>query len=90
MVTLKTSSFPDQQNALPHQDAKLPLTLEQERVLSAEQAAELFGVSVSTFRRLHRAGKLPPAVQVSERRLGWRVRDLIAHLEFCRVDREEG
>ncbi len=90
MVILKTSAFPDRKNALPHQDAKLPRVLEQERVLSAEQAAELFGVSVSTFRRLYRAGKLPPAVQVSERRLGWRVRDLIAHLEFCRVDREEG
>ncbi len=90
MVILKTSAFPDHKNALPHQDAKLPLVLEQERVLSAEQAAELFGVSVSTFRRLYRAGKLPPAVQVSERRLGWRVRDLIAYLEICRVDREEG
>ncbi len=89
-MILKKSHFLGQENALPHQDTKLPLVLEQERILSAEQAAELFGVSVSTFRRLHRAGKLPPAVQISERRLGWRVRDLIAHLEFCRVSREEG
>jgi predicted DNA-binding transcriptional regulator AlpA len=60
---------------------KLPDVLGQERILSAQQAAELFGVSIATFRRQQWAGKLPPAVQVSDRRLGWRVRDLIEHLE---------
>jgi predicted DNA-binding transcriptional regulator AlpA len=59
----------------------IPDFLQQERILSVRQAAELFGVSVATFRRLHWAGKLPPAIQLSERRLGWRVRDLIEHLE---------
>jgi predicted DNA-binding transcriptional regulator AlpA len=59
----------------------IPDFLQQERILSVRQAAELFGVSVETFRRLHWAGKLPPAIQLSERRLGWRVRDLIEHLE---------
>ena len=61
--------------------AKIPPVLEQERILNAKQAAELFGVSVATFRRRHRAGKLPEAIRLSERRLGWRVRDLVAHLE---------
>ena len=61
--------------------SKLPDVLGQERILSAQQAAELFGVSVATFRRQYWAGKVPPALQVSDRRLGWRVRDLIEHLE---------
>jgi predicted DNA-binding transcriptional regulator AlpA len=59
----------------------LPDVLGQERVLSAQQAAELFGVSVATFRRQYWAGKLPPALRVSDRRLGWRVRDLTDHLK---------
>ena len=58
----------------------LPNGLGQERVLSAQQAAELFGVSIATFRRQYWAGKTPPALHVSDRRLGWRVRDLIEHL----------
>lgn len=59
---------------------RLPEGLGQERVLSAQQAAELFGISIATFRRLYWSGKLPPPIQLSERRLGWRVRDLLAHL----------
>lgn len=58
----------------------LPETLDAERVLSARQGAELLSISLATYRRLHRAGKLPPAIQLSERRLGWRVRDLIEHI----------
>jgi predicted DNA-binding transcriptional regulator AlpA len=54
--------------------------LEHERVLSVRQAAELYGVSVATFRRMYWAGKVPSALRVSDRRLGWRVRDLIEHL----------
>ena len=61
-------------------DNSLPDGLEQERILSAQQAAKLFGVSVATFRRQHWAGKLPPAIQLSDRRVGWRVRDLLDHL----------
>jgi len=55
-------------------------SLDENRILSARQAAELFGVSIATFRRQHWAGKLPTAIQLSDRRLGWRVKDLLAHL----------
>ncbi len=58
----------------------LPDVLGQERILSAQQAADLFGVSVATFRRQYWAGKTPPALRVSDRRLGWRVKDLLEHL----------
>lgn len=57
----------------------LPDNLGLERILSAHQAAEMLGISVATFRRQYWAGKTPPALQVSDRRLGWRVRDLIEH-----------
>ena len=46
-------------------DRTLPDALASERVLSAQQAAELCGVSVATFRRLHWAGQLPPAIRLS-------------------------
>ena len=59
----------------------LPEALASERVLSALQAAELCGVSIATFRRQHWAGRLPPAIRLSERRLGWRAKDLLAHIE---------
>jgi predicted DNA-binding transcriptional regulator AlpA len=57
---------------------KLPEFLNEERILDFRQGAQLYGVSTSTWRRLDRAGKLPPSVQVSARRKGWRVRDLLS------------
>ena len=59
----------------------LPANLTPERILSVAQGAQLYGISIATFRRLKRAGKLPPPLQLSERRIGWRVRDLIEHLK---------
>ena len=59
----------------------LPQSLELSRILSARQGAALLGVSLATYRRQYRAGRLPAAIRVSERRIGWRVRDLLAHLD---------
>jgi predicted DNA-binding transcriptional regulator AlpA len=59
----------------------LPANLTSERILSVAQGAQLYGISIATFRRLKRAGKLPPPLQLSERRIGWRVRDLVEHLK---------
>lgn len=61
-------------------DHHLPQYLEAERVLNAHQAAELMGVSIATFRRLYWTGRTPAAIRLSDRRLGWRVRDLLAHI----------
>lgn len=58
----------------------LPISLEMERILNTRQAANLYGISVSTWRRLYWSGKTPPAIHLSDRRLGWRARDLLAHL----------
>lgn len=59
----------------------LPDFLETERLLSARQAADLLSISTVTFRRQYWAGKLPSALRVSERRLAWRTRDLLRHLD---------
>jgi predicted DNA-binding transcriptional regulator AlpA len=59
----------------------LPASLTLERILSAAQAAQFIGVSLPTFKRMRRAGKLPPAIQLSERRIGWRVGGMIEHLK---------
>ena len=62
-------------------DIDLPDSLTPERILSAAQAAQFIGLSRPTLNRMRRAGKLPPAIQISERRIGWRVRDLVAYLK---------
>jgi predicted DNA-binding transcriptional regulator AlpA len=61
-------------------DDNIPQSLESKRVLNAKQASALLGVSLSTFRRQHWSKKLPPAIAVGERRLGWRVDDLLAFM----------
>jgi predicted DNA-binding transcriptional regulator AlpA len=61
--------------------ADLPDSLTPERILSAAQTAQFIGLSRPTLNRMRRAGKLPPAIQISERRIGWRVRDLVEHLK---------
>jgi predicted DNA-binding transcriptional regulator AlpA len=58
--------------------AGLPAGLDSARVLNARQAAEMLSISICTLRRLDWAGKLPPAVWLSDRRKGWRVSDLCA------------
>jgi predicted DNA-binding transcriptional regulator AlpA len=65
----------------PH--AELPAHLAPERVLNVRQSAELFGVSVATFRRLHSAGRLGPAIRLSELKLGFRAKDLLDYLARC-------
>lgn len=58
----------------------LPPWLDEHRIVSAKQAAELLSISLATYRRLYWSGRLPPAIRLSERRLGWRIRDLLEHL----------
>jgi predicted DNA-binding transcriptional regulator AlpA len=59
----------------------VPPNLSMQRILCRAQVAQLYGISLPTLNRLRRAGKLPPAIQLSERRIGWRVHDLIEHLK---------
>ena len=48
-----------------------------ERVLSGAEAAERIGLSHSTFKRLRRRGELPPAILISDRRVGWKLSALL-------------
>jgi predicted DNA-binding transcriptional regulator AlpA len=51
------------------------------RVLDEVTAAELVGVSRPTWTRMRERGETPPCVQLSKRRIGYRVSDLKAWLE---------
>jgi prophage regulatory protein len=46
-------------------------------VLDSRQSADLLSVSLSHFRRLYRARKIPPPIKIGDRKLGWRVGDLV-------------
>jgi predicted DNA-binding transcriptional regulator AlpA len=47
-----------------------------ERIISEKEAAEACGISVATLRRTVAAGKGPSVIRLSERRIGYRLRDL--------------
>jgi predicted DNA-binding transcriptional regulator AlpA len=59
----------------------LPAELTRHRILSAAQAAQLWGVSLPHWRRLYRLGKVPAPIHIGERKLGWRAGDLIDALD---------
>lgn len=61
--------------------AHLPLELARRRVLGTKDAAAFIGVSVPTFRRMKDRKVIPSPIQLSERRLGWRIGDLADWLD---------
>ena len=64
-------------------DAKsitLPAEAERNRILDSTQAATFWGVSRAHWRRLYHARRVPMPIRIGERKLGWRVSDLIARL----------
>jgi predicted DNA-binding transcriptional regulator AlpA len=69
----------DQHN-LPAPQDNLPAIFTSNRILNVRQMAELWGVSVPTIRRLHRAGIIPSAIRISERRIGWRAGEVLSAL----------
>src|SRR3954447_24254921 len=60
---------------------ELPIELARNRVLSSVQAAAFLGLSVAHFRRLYRRHRALRPVRLGERRLGWRLGDLIRWIE---------
>jgi predicted DNA-binding transcriptional regulator AlpA len=54
---------------------------ELDRVVSETEAAEILGYSKDTLRREFRAGKAPPRVRLSPKRIGYRLSVLYAFLE---------
>jgi predicted DNA-binding transcriptional regulator AlpA len=55
----------------------LPPDLGRNRVLDSRNSAEFWSVSLPHWRRLYRAGKVPPPILIGDRKYGWRVGDLI-------------
>ena len=48
------------------------------RMLNSKAAAQFCGFHEEYWRHLHRKGKTPPAVRLSERKLGWPLATLVA------------
>jgi predicted DNA-binding transcriptional regulator AlpA len=48
----------------------------EDRVIAEHAAAAMIGISLPTLRRRVRAGDGPPVIRLSERRIGYRLRDL--------------
>jgi predicted DNA-binding transcriptional regulator AlpA len=51
----------------------LPSDLGRRRILNAVEASRYWGVSLAHWRRMYRAGAVPKPIQISERRVGWRI-----------------
>ncbi len=66
--------------------AGLPPDTRRGAVLSEGSSALYCGVSRSTWRRLAKAGELPPAIRITPSRRGWRLSDLDGWLEARRQD----
>ena len=55
----------------------LPAEIARSRVLSTRDAAEFCGYDVQAWRRMLHEGTIPTPIQLSERKRGWRVGDLV-------------
>jgi len=55
----------------------LPAEIARHRIMNAKEASAFLSIPLPSFRREYRKGKLPKAVQLTERRLGWRLGDCI-------------
>lgn len=58
-----------------------------DKMVSPADVSRMTGWSLSTLKRKRAAGLLPKPYQVSERRIGWRMRDIRALLEQMQEDR---
>jgi predicted DNA-binding transcriptional regulator AlpA len=56
------------------------MELSRQRVLNSGETAKFVGLSLPHWRRLYRAGKVPRPLQLGERKLGWRIGDLVDFL----------
>jgi predicted DNA-binding transcriptional regulator AlpA len=54
-------------------------------LMTRAEAVQYLGISIATFWRLIAAGEAPPHIQLSRRRVGYRVEDLDAWLLSRRI-----
>jgi predicted DNA-binding transcriptional regulator AlpA len=55
------------------------------RVVDEPTAAKLVGISRDTWKRMRQRGEIPPVIQLSPRRIGYRIVDLKAWLDARRI-----
>jgi predicted DNA-binding transcriptional regulator AlpA len=65
----------------PSVTAQVHLSPDLDRVLTENEAAEFLGLSKDSLRREFRAGRAPPRVRLSLRRIGYRLSDIHRFLE---------
>jgi predicted DNA-binding transcriptional regulator AlpA len=65
----------------PAESFGLPEELSRSRVVNEATAARICGVSHQTMERMRKSGTAPRHVQLSTRRLGYRICDLTAWLD---------
>ncbi len=58
-----------------------------DKMLSTSDVVRMTGMSLSTLKRKRAAGLLPAPFQISERRIGWQMRDIRTLLEQMHEDR---
>lgn len=63
--------------------ATLSPEITRRRVIGTADAAKFCDLSVKTLRRMKDSGAIPAPIRLSERRIGWRIGDLIDWLD-CR------
>jgi predicted DNA-binding transcriptional regulator AlpA len=59
----------------------LPPDLVRKKILNAKEAANFLGFSVAHLSRQTRAGKVPACVRIGVRKRGWRLGDLLDHVD---------
>jgi predicted DNA-binding transcriptional regulator AlpA len=62
-------------------DSNVPQNLSPFHVLTMEQARKLCGLSKNTWINLENSGDAPVKLQLSKRRVGYLVQDIVAWLE---------
>jgi predicted DNA-binding transcriptional regulator AlpA len=55
------------------------------RLITEAEACALYGYSHDTLRRRAARGEGPPRIKVSPRRVGYRLRDVLADIKRCEV-----
>jgi hypothetical protein len=55
----------------------LPADIGRNRIVDADTSAAFWGVSLPHWRRMYRSGRAPLPIKVSDRKLGWRIGDLV-------------
>jgi predicted DNA-binding transcriptional regulator AlpA len=55
------------------------------RILSETELRQMLGISERTFDRMRYRGDVPPKTQISERRVGYRLRDVEQWLDRRKV-----